>query len=71
VILAAKGMGAATPTFISTKPNIMAVYPFKQAGIIEADVYRILDEAGLRLPSNLQRSSQRTKHRQAVERSLK
>jgi hypothetical protein len=53
VILAAKGMGAATPTFISTKPNITAVYPFKQAGIIEADVYRILDEAGLGLPSNL------------------
>jgi 3'-phosphoadenosine 5'-phosphosulfate sulfotransferase (PAPS reductase)/FAD synthetase len=37
--------------YISTKPNITAVYPFKEAGIVEADVYRILDEAGLGLPS--------------------
>jgi len=37
--------------YISTKPNIKAVYPFKEAGIVEADVYRILDEAGLGLPS--------------------
>src|ERR1035441_9117651 len=37
--------------YISTKPNIKAAFPFKQAGIIESDVYRILDEAGLGLPS--------------------
>ena len=37
--------------YISTKPNITAVYPFKEAGIIEADVYRILAEAGLGMPS--------------------
>jgi len=37
--------------YISTKSNIKAVYPFKEAGIVEADVYRILDEAGLGLPS--------------------
>jgi 3'-phosphoadenosine 5'-phosphosulfate sulfotransferase (PAPS reductase)/FAD synthetase len=37
--------------YISTKSNIRAVYPLKEAGIVEADVYRILDEAGLGLPS--------------------
>jgi len=36
--------------YISTKPNIRAVFPFKEAGITEADVYRILEEAGLGLP---------------------
>jgi len=36
--------------YISHKPNIQPIYPFKEAGIVEADVYRILDEAGLGLP---------------------
>lgn len=36
--------------YISTKPNIHPVYPFKEAGIVEGDVYRILEEAGLGLP---------------------
>src|SRR6185503_14479831 len=36
--------------YISTKPNIKAVFPFKEAGIGHADVLRILDEAGLGLP---------------------
>lgn len=36
--------------YISKKPNITAVYPFKEAGIVEADVYRILEESGLGLP---------------------
>ncbi len=36
--------------YISTKPNIKAVFPFKEAGITEPDVYRILEEAGLGLP---------------------
>jgi len=36
--------------YISKKPNIRPVYPFKEAGIVEADVTRILEEAGLRLP---------------------
>lgn len=36
--------------YISTKPNIKAVFPFKEAGIAEADVKRILDESGLGLP---------------------
>ena len=36
--------------YISTKANIKAVYPFKEAGIVEADVYRILEESGLGLP---------------------
>jgi 3'-phosphoadenosine 5'-phosphosulfate sulfotransferase (PAPS reductase)/FAD synthetase len=40
--------------YISTKPNIRAVYPFKEAGISEADVYQILNNAGLGLPEYYQ-----------------
>src|SRR3954465_1778617 len=36
--------------YISTKPNIRAVFPFKEAGIKHVDVLRILEEAGLGLP---------------------
>lgn len=36
--------------YISKKPNIKVVYPFKEAGIAEADVYRMLEESGLGLP---------------------
>jgi 3'-phosphoadenosine 5'-phosphosulfate sulfotransferase (PAPS reductase)/FAD synthetase len=36
--------------YISTKPNIKPVYPFKEAGITLPDVARILDDAGLGLP---------------------
>jgi 3'-phosphoadenosine 5'-phosphosulfate sulfotransferase (PAPS reductase)/FAD synthetase len=36
--------------FISTKPNITPVYPFKEAGITKDDVYRLLRESGVDLP---------------------
>ena len=36
--------------YISTKPNIRAVYPFKEDGIDHEGVLRILDDAGLGLP---------------------
>ena len=36
--------------YVSTKPNITAVFPFKEDGIAEADVYRILEESGLGKP---------------------
>lgn len=36
--------------YISHKPNIKPVYPFKDAGITETDVFRILEESGLGLP---------------------
>ncbi|MEK7994345.1 MAG: phosphoadenosine phosphosulfate reductase family protein [Planctomycetota bacterium] len=36
--------------YISYKPNIKPVYPLKEAGLVEADVYRILEESGLGLP---------------------
>ena len=36
--------------YISSKPNIKPVYPFKEDGIVEADVFRILEETGLGLP---------------------
>lgn len=37
--------------YISTKPNIKAVYPFKEAGLVHADIIRLLDESGIGLPS--------------------
>lgn len=36
--------------YISTKPNITAVFPFKEMGIQKADVFRILEESGLGVP---------------------
>lgn len=36
--------------YISTKPNIVAQYPFIDAGIKKADVFRLLDESGLGIP---------------------
>lgn len=37
--------------YVSTKPNITAVFPFREAGIDREGVGRILDEAGIGLPS--------------------
>jgi hypothetical protein len=37
--------------YISTKPNIKAVYPFKEAGLVHADIIRVLEESGIGLPS--------------------
>lgn len=36
--------------YISTKPNIKAVYPFQDDGLVRADILRILEESGLGLP---------------------
>lgn len=36
--------------YISTKPNITAVYPFQEDGLVRADVFRILEDSGLGLP---------------------
>ena len=36
--------------YISTKPNIMARYPFIEDGLVREDVVRILEESGLGLP---------------------
>lgn len=36
--------------YVSTKPNIRAVFPFKEAGLGHADILRLLEEAGLGLP---------------------
>lgn len=37
--------------YISSKPNITAVYPFREDGLVRADIVRILEEAGLGLPT--------------------
>lgn len=36
--------------YISTKPNITAVYPFIEDGLVRADIMRILEDSGLGLP---------------------
>lgn len=36
--------------YISSKPNIIPMYPFKEAGIVEKDVYELLRKSGLGLP---------------------
>jgi len=36
--------------YISTKPNITPVFPFKEAGINKPDVFRILENSGVSLP---------------------
>ena len=36
--------------YISTKPNLSAVFPFKEDGITKPDVMRILEESGVGLP---------------------
>ncbi len=36
--------------YVSTKPNILPTFPFKEDGVKRADVYRILDECGLGMP---------------------
>lgn len=36
--------------YISTKPNIRSVFPFKEDGIVKEDVYRILEESGVGMP---------------------
>lgn len=37
--------------YISTKTNIKPVYPFKERGLIKADIIRLLEESGIGLPS--------------------
>lgn len=36
--------------YISTKDNITAVYPFRDDGLVRADIMRILEDSGLGLP---------------------
>jgi 3'-phosphoadenosine 5'-phosphosulfate sulfotransferase (PAPS reductase)/FAD synthetase len=36
--------------YISSKPNIKAVFPFKEHGINKADVFKILEESGIGIP---------------------
>jgi hypothetical protein len=40
--------------YISSKPNIKAIYPFKDDGIRKTDVYEILEESGLGVPEYYQ-----------------
>jgi 3'-phosphoadenosine 5'-phosphosulfate sulfotransferase (PAPS reductase)/FAD synthetase len=37
--------------YISTKPNIKAVFPFRDDGLVYADIVRILKESGIGMPT--------------------
>ena len=37
--------------YVSTKPNITAVFPFKDAGLVYSDVKRILEDSGIGIPA--------------------
>ncbi|HEX8691411.1 MAG TPA: phosphoadenosine phosphosulfate reductase family protein [Longimicrobium sp.] len=37
--------------YISTKPTIRAVYPFKEEGLVKADIFRLLEESGIGIPA--------------------
>ncbi len=37
--------------YISKRPNITARFPFREGGLVKEDILRILDEAGVGLPS--------------------
>ncbi|MGF1514877.1 MAG: phosphoadenosine phosphosulfate reductase family protein [Elainellaceae cyanobacterium] len=36
--------------YISKKPNITPVFPFKEHGLVKADIYRLLEESGIGMP---------------------
>jgi len=36
--------------YISTKPNIKPVFPFKERGLVKADIIHLLEESGIGLP---------------------
>lgn len=40
--------------YISTKPNLEAVYPFIEDGLIKRDVFKLLEESGLGIPEYYQ-----------------
>lgn len=40
--------------YISTKPNIRAVFPFREEGVRKEDVFRILEESGVGIPEYYQ-----------------
>lgn len=39
--------------YISTKPTLKPVYPFKERSIVKVDIVRLLEESGLGLPDYL------------------
>jgi Phosphoadenosine phosphosulfate reductase family len=37
--------------YISSKPNIKPVYPFKERGLVKADIIQLLEDSGIGLPT--------------------
>ena len=48
-----EGYQSKKPPVISQRPNILPVYPFKDAGMILEDIKRILTESGIGIPGVL------------------
>ncbi|MBK8223044.1 MAG: phosphoadenosine phosphosulfate reductase family protein [Candidatus Obscuribacter sp.] len=40
--------------YVSTRPNIKPVFPFKEDGLVKADIIRILEESGIGIPKYYQ-----------------
>lgn len=40
--------------YVSTKPNIRPVFPFKERGMVKADIIQLLEESGIGLPKYYQ-----------------
>lgn len=40
--------------YISTKPNIKAVFPFMEHGLVKADIIQLLEDAGIGMPNYYQ-----------------
>jgi hypothetical protein len=36
--------------YVSTKPNITPVFPFKERGLVKADIIRLLEDSGIGMP---------------------
>jgi hypothetical protein len=36
--------------YVSTKPNITPVFPFKEQGLVKADIIRLLEDSGIGMP---------------------
>jgi len=36
--------------YVSTKPNITPVFPFKEQGLVKADILKLLEDSGIGLP---------------------
>jgi hypothetical protein len=36
--------------YVSTKPSIQTIFPFKERGLVKADIFRLLEDSGIGIP---------------------